>query len=98
MTATTATLPNITCPSWCGISEGEHQADLSNQEGRCIHHSHRQTPDGWSIVSTTTPDGQPWPEEGEDRVMIYDGSDVITLDDAETRANALLELVKAARA
>ena len=39
-------------------------------------------------MSTTTPDGQPWPEEGEDTVMMWDGRDVTTLADAEARANA----------
>ena len=88
-----ATLPRIACPPWCVITEAEHQADLDNWEGRCHHHSH-ETPFGWSIVSTTAPDGQPWPEPGEDAVQIFDRSDdVISLGCAQARAEAILRLI-----
>ncbi len=97
MTTTTATAtPRITCPSWCCVTEAEHRADLDNWEGRCHHHS-RETAFGWSIVSTTTPDGQLWPEPGEDAVQIFDGLDVISLGCAQARAEAIMKLIYRAR-
>ena len=71
----------------------EHRDDLDNWEGRCHHRSHG-TAFGWSIISTTTTDGQPWPEPGEDAVQIFDRSDdVITLGCAQARAEAILRLI-----
>ena len=85
--------PYITCPAWCV----EHRADLDNWDGRCHHRSH-ETPFGWSIISTTSPDGQPWPEPGEDAVQIFDRSDdVIELECAQARAEAILKLIYRAR-
>ncbi len=79
---------------WCyGV---EHHADLDQWEGRCHHHS-REAPFGGSIVSTTTSDGQPWPEPGEDAVQIFDGLDVIELECAQARAEAILKLIYRAR-
>ncbi len=96
LSALSAPTPHITCPSWCIVTEAEHQADLDNWEGRCHHRSH-ETAFGWSI-STTTTDGQPWPEPGEDAVQIFDRSDdVISLGCAQARAEAILKLIYRAR-
>jgi len=92
-----ATLPSIACPTWCIVTEAEHRADLDNWEGRCHHRSH-ETPAGWSIISTTTTDGEPWPEPGEDAVQIFDRSDdVISLECAQARAEAIMKLIYRAR-
>ncbi len=97
MTATTATAtPSITCPSGCIVTEAEHRADLDVRECLCDHRS-ADTPFGWYIVSTTTPDGQPWPNADEGAVQIFDGLDVISLRCAQARAEAILKLIHRAR-
>lgn len=89
---TTATLPRITCPTWCIVTEADHQADLDNWEGRVLHHG-AGTPDGWRLSSITFVDGQPSHNDSEESVMVYDGSDTITLGEAHRRATAILATV-----
>ena len=98
MTIATATTPQvrISCPSWCIVTEAEHRVGLDHWEGRCHHRSH-ETAFGWSIISTTTSDGQPWPEPGEDAVQIFDGLDGIELECAQARAEAIMKLIYRAR-
>jgi hypothetical protein len=88
------TTPVIVCPTWCVISQGEHVADLNNQEGMVLHWSK----DGDVRLGTCAfPDGALDPESPP-LVFGSVSADGITLDDAERLAQALLTAVQQGRA
>lgn len=86
--------PEIVCPAWCADPRSEHLSELWNQEGFVIHHS-ADDRHGWGLCLTQTPAGGVCPEEPQ--TTIWNGDDVMSVDEAEARAHAILELVKAAR-
>ena len=53
-------ITEVTCPSWCTVTQAEHLENLPNCEGRALHWSAETRGDGWGvrIASSTFADGQ----------------------------------------
>lgn len=90
-----STLPQIVCPAWCVVPAEDHIADLQAWEGYVIHWSGDST--GVRHSEFAHADG---PQNPSEPPLIFVDDDVtgITLDQAQTLAEAILAAVKEARA
>ncbi|MEJ7831927.1 MAG: hypothetical protein WKF79_03365 [Nocardioides sp.] len=95
-----ASPPAIVCPDWCTTPEAVHVERLADHDGEVSHDS--DWVGGFSYSTVTFVDGTPVPgrpatiyvEEYRMPVRMLDG---VTVDDAETFARQVLQVVEEAR-
>lgn len=95
--AGTVPVTEVTCPSWCIVSQAEHLADLPAWEGCALHWSAETKGDGWTVryATCTFVDGQLDPA-APPTVHVYGQLDTISPDEALNLARALHEAAIAA--
>ncbi len=94
-----STVPDtITCPGWCVVPLDAHRRDLEERGGR-VYQLGAWLEDDWRIASLTDPAGNPRPGPGEPPICVQRGDlESLPLNEAETLANSLLDLIRKARA